>query len=1504
MQQRQALIHQSTEIAVQEKAVRLLLQNQEGIEGSNINRQQFQMIQHRQQQLAQQTRQQLILSQQGKTGQFRQMIQQQGPQQQSPSRSPMGQFGQTSPMPSPIVQHFSGTPTSPMPPQSPIQQGQFPGNSPMHPQSPMVNQTQSSSPILPQSPIGVQQQFNQPNNSPMHSQSPMLQQYSNQNTPNSPMPPHSPRVQQQFSNQTPSSPMTPQSPMLQNPNYQHQVTTPPMPPYNQPPNSPMQSPRMQPQYGQPPSSPITPQSPLLQQNQFVHRPNSPMPPKSPMPPMGSPMPMRRPSSTGGSIASSPQIPDRPQSVENPLTPRTPQDYEGGGGGGNPHNPMNPIPFPPGFGRFGYIKLGLRGGSPMWGLDRQPPRKPTVQKINRDGSGPSKSEHPINVISALKTGSLVSLDYNEFEDDSSRNSSMTPPAKLLQKKQQIIEVQEQPSKQSDDNELTVYDDIVLVESCKDETNLEVEELQSSLESNVMSMPMVLDSGHMQISDMNLGSGNVEGQLLEECLVSSTDLVVLDVEPPESEGCLLDMVEKDHMDSGGQDLLILEDDLVERESKGDESDVIELMEESSSPPTGRKRMAGKVLPGETLRKVQEKRDSTTDTPESPDQDESHADPLSETDNELISSFENTEKSETVSTTTPEGYQLRDELKTKTEETKINFPVIASSAPPSSMHQANIGTPGLTRQTMSYPTFPRNPSFPRHVLPIIKSDGRPVFAVQATVANLVQDAVNAAKLAAEKKNFNHGVSLSGGVVIPNILSTPSTMASLGVVSTTCSTLIGPPRMSVPFSSGGRVTVTTAPTGTHYVPILSQSDKLGLLKIEGIKVINQKIELSDKSGDKSSDKQMPKITSAMLITSHPSNESASTSDRIFQRRYFEDKFKSDMKSTGSTKSEDHRPATPQIPTPTKFHNYSKVLVKTSDRQLSPVKQGQDMDSESRRSEIFQRSEGPENLSTQNSIIIKNYSNESVRHTGVICNKRSSIDVTSSTSSNHTSSVITQVSVINDNKSATTSPSLQDNPYKSEGNVQINEESGSVSSSILEAQLTATCNRDDLIPRTSSAASPSKTLFSFLDNVTPPNKDKPKTREPQSVSVNMSNISLPFDDQKIHTEGMTLYRSSENITAHSNIPHMFKSTQSISELKLPTSVSEFKNIQEDSRTMSQPAIFSQSVRRIGNIYVHSQNVKSESNIHQSEPPTGKDNDSSDQKQTQRNVSVLYSSDQSFQNQSKDTETTTMKTDLSKTSSMTDLLRSGQKRETVFERQISSESREIEKINLERHIGSSKSMPSRLGELITGSASVQAHIERRISIAGQTDLMSNRNVRFFQKEESQSSDNLQQRTVSSTESGTSVVFTSGAVQRENVTTESNTTPSQFIPLSSMLTPKTETDDKLIRISSHSVPRISEESQNVLLKQLLQNTACATTVATPTTSVNTLAIPPPLSTVETQRTVATTTTVASQNVEPTQKIVQSPVTTQSSTVPVPKVTTPPIPQNLAPVASIKTPQVIL
>ncbi|XP_068205977.1 histone-lysine N-methyltransferase 2C-like isoform X15 [Palaemon carinicauda] len=52
----------------------------------------------------------------------------------------------------------------------------------------------------------------------------------------------------------------------------------------------------------------------------------------------------------------------PSSTPTPSAAATLGLRTGGGGGGNANNPYNPVPLPPHFGRFGFFKLGLRGGS--------------------------------------------------------------------------------------------------------------------------------------------------------------------------------------------------------------------------------------------------------------------------------------------------------------------------------------------------------------------------------------------------------------------------------------------------------------------------------------------------------------------------------------------------------------------------------------------------------------------------------------------------------------------------------------------------------------------------------------------------------------------------------------------------------------------------------------------------------------------------------------------------------------------------------------------------------------------------------------------------------------------------------------------------------------------------------------------------------------------------------------------------------------------------------------
>lgn len=106
---------------------------------------------------------------------------------------------------------------------------------------------------------------------------------------------------------------------------------------------------------------------------------------------------------------------------------------GGGGGGNPH--IHPIPFT-GFGRFGYIKLGLRGGSPMWeygGNNRltkpnQPNQPHPQQQVpqqqqqqGQEGQEKVKKESHLSKVSILKRNPLRKPTYQLVKQQQVQNA---------------------------------------------------------------------------------------------------------------------------------------------------------------------------------------------------------------------------------------------------------------------------------------------------------------------------------------------------------------------------------------------------------------------------------------------------------------------------------------------------------------------------------------------------------------------------------------------------------------------------------------------------------------------------------------------------------------------------------------------------------------------------------------------------------------------------------------------------------------------------------------------------------------------------------------------------------------------------------------------------------------------------------------------------------------------------------------------------------------------------
>ncbi|KAJ8921947.1 hypothetical protein NQ315_008581 [Exocentrus adspersus] len=384
------------------------------------------------------------------------------------------------------------------------------------------------------------------------------------------MPPKSPMLSQQIMSphSMPASPMQmpPKSPMVAS--FSSNLPNP---------NSPVARSPVFHQGIQPPSSPMT-------HNQY-QPPNSPMA-RSPMLNQTlSPHGMRRPPSA----SSSPAHPDRPHSVENLENPRTPfsveqmmQESQSNGskpmenmqsGGGNPNNPWNPIPAPPGFGRFGYVKLGLRGGAPMWNYNRGAKRIPTPpitgnkqeEKVSTpESSGVSspvpklKKESHLSKVSILKrkspaktnlqslavskVGSLVSTDYNEF-DDSSSTPPVTPPpstSRLLGQKavpkklvhQDAKEAVNSPEQKSleimdyeDDNNTVLSAEVSLSSVAQPTDTDDIVEIESLSQNDLAGLSSPLESD--QIPDEYLlfpGNMVVEEEEAEEYTEGNMHIVI--------------------------------------------------------------------------------------------------------------------------------------------------------------------------------------------------------------------------------------------------------------------------------------------------------------------------------------------------------------------------------------------------------------------------------------------------------------------------------------------------------------------------------------------------------------------------------------------------------------------------------------------------------------------------------------------------------------------------------------------------------------------------------------------------------------------------------------------------------------------------------------------------------------------------------------------------------------------------------------------------------------------
>uniref|UniRef100_A0A1B0CW28 PHD-type domain-containing protein n=1 Tax=Lutzomyia longipalpis TaxID=7200 RepID=A0A1B0CW28_LUTLO len=288
-------------------------------------------------------------------------------------------------------------------------------------------------------------------------------------------------------------------------------------------------------------------------------------------PMQSPI-MRRPPSTGGVTANSPVGSDRSQSVEN--SPRhiyiqqqhgdgggNSMDGSGGGGGGG-GGMNNPIPLPVSFGRFGYIKLGLRGGTPMWGYGSKRMPAPSSGPAQNSPSstaastsqGARKETHlnrisilkkkklpalPHDVIVKTKGGSLTSaVEYGDMED-----SSNTPPESPLhvrsgESQAKPVIGSQNPTSSASGERRKAQEEIVVIDSSPDEKQ-RIMDYDDDNDKAVVATEVSLSSAAQSVPDTDdisvieslaptefdaIVSSPLESEVTEEYVLFAPDMVV--------------------------------------------------------------------------------------------------------------------------------------------------------------------------------------------------------------------------------------------------------------------------------------------------------------------------------------------------------------------------------------------------------------------------------------------------------------------------------------------------------------------------------------------------------------------------------------------------------------------------------------------------------------------------------------------------------------------------------------------------------------------------------------------------------------------------------------------------------------------------------------------------------------------------------------------------------------------------------------------------------------------
>ncbi|GLG97653.1 Histone-lysine N-methyltransferase trr [Gryllus bimaculatus] len=419
----------------------------------------------------------------------------------------------------------------------------------------------------------------------------------------------------------------------------------------------------------------------------------------------SPMSMRHPSTS--SIGNSPAVQDQNQNIDHPNTPRTPhtphtpytpqQHAENdqsngnnasnnstneGGGGGNPRHPFNPIPFL--FGSFGYFKLGLRGGSPMWSIGNSYGRGNRQQGSSNKEAGSSENprQQPSSSSSshtAASSGSIVSkvtslvcADYNDFDDDNSHTPPLTPSTTELERPQVVASVSEITSSELESEQLIIKE-VDEEEAVLEEDELDAKSTEVVLDAGVgastlhdlleqegsvsVELPLVsADSTDLVIGHISDAIAQVshETEVVEECVVVS-NILNLPVEiSDEVERTLQDLEEKDkddisHEDDDMETHIIMEID-DRKDLEADSLDTVHKMVECveagvaqiiRNESLSRNQIVERIIESRpklegglrigivhSLGPLQdEKIVAVTDTPESPDQEEMNVDPSPE-------------------------------------------------------------------------------------------------------------------------------------------------------------------------------------------------------------------------------------------------------------------------------------------------------------------------------------------------------------------------------------------------------------------------------------------------------------------------------------------------------------------------------------------------------------------------------------------------------------------------------------------------------------------------------------------------------------------------------------------------------------------------------------------------------------------------------------------------------------------------------------------------------------